>query len=315
MAFTKRLEDFRIYYNHTIHPELIRMELHRKRLIRLFIFSFLILLGIIAFELFIGVLALTLVIAIPIVVYIAWLIYQAQKFRQNFKPRIVRLLLDFIDDSSSYGTLSYAAKDFLPKSLFLSAGIFETKAQVYEGEDYIKGSIGNLAFEMCELLVQESSLVHGKLQNVFKGIFLRSHLDRKDAIEGQLIILPRNKRQFLARSIRTLLDKGGKNIDDRLFYAPYLESFLTYAKLPEGGAIGRVLPNEVQEIIENYRASTQRDIYISFVNSTINIFFSEPNDFLEPYLFKSIVSFELVIDFFKDIQLVMDLVEQFDRYY
>ncbi|NJL75978.1 MAG: hypothetical protein HC892_14105 [Saprospiraceae bacterium] len=143
---------------------------------------------------------------------------------------------------------------------------------MYEGEDYIKGSIGNLAFEMCELLVQESSLVHGKLQNVFKGIFLTSHLDRKDAIEGQLIILPRSKRQFLARSIRTLLDKGGKNIDNKLFYAPYLESFLTYAKLPEGGAIKRVLPDEVQEMIENYRVSTERDIYISFVNSTINIF-------------------------------------------
>ncbi|NJL75977.1 MAG: hypothetical protein HC892_14100 [Saprospiraceae bacterium] len=124
MASTKRLEDFRIYYNHTIHPELIRMELHRKRLIRLFIVSFVILLGIIAFELFVGVLALTLLIAIPIVIYIIWLIYQAQKFRQNFKPRIVQLLLDFIDDSLSYGTLSYEAKYFLPKSLFFICWYF-----------------------------------------------------------------------------------------------------------------------------------------------------------------------------------------------
>jgi hypothetical protein len=209
----------------------------------------------------------------------------------------------------------------LPKSAFLESSIFETKAEVYEGEDYIKGSIGNLNFELCEILVQEYSLVNGRLQSIFKGIFLKSYLDRKDAIEGTLIILPKKKRQFLGRSVKKILDKGGKNIDDRLpcrdknAPLPYLESFLTYANLPEGDAISRIIPTEIQEIIENYRAKTNRDIYISFVNSTINIFFSEPNDFLEPFLFKSVVSFELVKDFFNDIQLVMDLVEEFDRYY
>ena len=102
-----RLDEFRIYYNHTIHPELMRMELKRKRLLRLLLLSVVLLSVLIIVELYINVLVITLLGGIPIFLYVSWLFYQVQKFRQTFKPNVVKLLLDFLDDRLNYGDFFY----------------------------------------------------------------------------------------------------------------------------------------------------------------------------------------------------------------
>ena len=98
----KRLEHFRIYYNHTIHPELLRMERLRIRLLRLLFFSTLFMLGVLLFGFYINILALTLMLAIPLGGYISYLIYRMQRFRLTFKPNVVSLILDFIDDGMNF---------------------------------------------------------------------------------------------------------------------------------------------------------------------------------------------------------------------
>ncbi len=307
----ERMHDFRIYYNQTIHPELLRMEIKRKRVVRLIIISSFLLLGLIVIQLYINILAITLLGIIIIAFYILWLGNRALQFRSAFKPNVVHLLLDFISDNLNYKNFKYDAKKFLPRSTFLDSKLFATPAIFYRGEDYVSGSIGSVNFELCEILVQDVSLVNGKLQSVFKGIFLYSKL--KEEYSETMWIIPKNKKQFHLRAIEALTVDGGQNVDHLLQDAPYLEKFHTYAT--QNGDWKKFIPLEKQQMIAKFHERSQKDIYLSFVNNNVYLFLAEPNDFLEPYLLKSNVSFELVRDFFEDLQIVLTIVEDLDRLY
>ena len=170
----ERIEQFRLYYNHTIHPELMRMERKRLRLIRLLAASAVLILGLLLFELYIDLAVLTLFLLLPIALYIAYLLYRIQQFRLTFKPNVMRLILDFIDDGVNFDPshpLRYDARGNIDKQRFLASQIFKTQPAVYKGEDLIWGKVREMIFEMCELNVEEVSPVGTGLQTVFDGVF------------------------------------------------------------------------------------------------------------------------------------------------
>ncbi len=308
----KRLDEFRIYYNHTIHPELLRMERRRIRLLRLLFFSTLIMLGILLFEVYLNMLVITLLLAIPITLYISYILYRIRRFRLTFKPNVVRLILDFIDDGMNFDPahpLKYDPKRKIEKSRFFKSQIFATSAHIYEGEDFISGRVGEMDFEMCELSVQEISPVGNSLSRVFQGVFM--HATFPEETVGRVIIWPRRYRQFFIRAIKNFTWEGGINQDDEVLNEEFRESFMTYAT--EDTHVVSILSPPMQEAIVRYRTQTGKEIFMSFIDREIYAAVTEEKDLLEPYLFRSNLSFELVREFFEDIHLLLRIAEDFDQ--
>lgn len=304
----RRLDEFRLFYNHTIHPELLRLEKQRRRLLRLLFFSILILGGLLILQFFLKTLALSLFLFIPIGIYISWLIYRVRDFVKKFKPRVVNLILDFLDDGPNYGTMSYDQDKYIDKKTFLDSLIFSSNAPFYSGEDYIKGKIGELDFEMSELFVQDYSRVKNRLNEVFRGVFL--HASFHKPMRGSVVIIPDQYIQFLSRSIKAFHKKGGRPVLDGTFRREFEDIFAIWAT--SDANTGKLLSDEMQKAILRYRDRTQKDIYLSVVRRDIYIGVSEPKDILEPFIFKSNVSFELVREFYEDIALLISIVEDFD---
>ena len=73
-----------------------------------------------------------------------------------------------------------------------------------------------------------------------------------------------------------------------------------------------VLDKDIQQKIARYRTTIGKEIYISFVNSDLFVAVTEPKDILEPSIYTSNISFELVHDFFNDIQLLLGIIQDFD---
>ncbi|MCO6490581.1 MAG: DUF3137 domain-containing protein [Phaeodactylibacter sp.] len=308
----KRLEHFRIYYNHTIHPELLRMERHRIGLLRLLFFSAILMAGVVLFEFYINILALTLLLAIPLGVFIFYIIYRIQRFRLTFKPHVVSLILDFIDDGMNFDPdhpLKYDPKKAIDKGRFFKSQIFATKAPFYAGEDYISGRIGEMDFELCELQVKELSPVANRLDEVFKGVFM--HATFPEEATGRVIIWPRRLRQYHTKAIKNFTWEKGKNQDKEVNNEKFKELFLTYAT--EDTHVEGILSEPMQEAIVRYCAATGKDLYMSFIDREIYAAVSEEKDILEPYLFRSNLSFELVREFFEDINLLLRIAEDFDQ--
>ena len=308
----KRLEQFRIYYNHTIHPELLRMERRRLRLLWLLLISSIILLGVMLLEFYLDILALTLFLAVPIGAYFFYLLYRVQEFRQAFKPNVMNLVLDFIDDGMNFDPshpLEYHPKRKIDKARFLKSKIFATQAPYYEGEDFINGRIGEMDFELCELTVKEFSPVRNRLNDVFSGVFL--HATFQEETRGRIIIWPRRFRQHLIRSIKKFTWEGGANVDHEVNNETFREAFLTYAT--EDTHVEGILSGPMQDAIVSYRQQTGKEIYMSFINKEIYAAVTEEKDILEPYLFRSNLSFELIREFFEDINLLLRIAEDFDQ--
>lgn len=304
----QRLAEFRIYYNHTIHPELLRMEKKRRNLLALLVGSVFLLTAIFLIEMYIDIPVLSLFMLAPIGFYIAYLVYRIQKFRSTFKPYVVNLILDFIDDGLNFGTLTYDHKGLIPKKKFIASRIFSTPAPEYRGEDLIEGKIGELDFKMCELSVKEFSRVRNRLNYVFKGVFL--HATFKKPMRGTIIILPKEFKQYLSRSIKAYIRFGARMVEEGYLSDRFEAAFMAYAT-PDASTQS-LLSEEMQEAITDYREQTGKEIYVSFINNEIYIGVTEPKDILEPYIFSSNVSFELVREFFEDLQLLVSIVQDFD---
>jgi hypothetical protein len=305
----KRLDEFRIYYNHTIHPELMRLERSRIKLLQFLFFSLILLIAIVIAELYLNILFITLLLMIPIGVYITYLFYRIRKFVQTFKPNIITLILDFVDDSLNYGTLKYDPKRSISKDTFFTSKLFITKPAVFEGEDHISGKIGELDFELCELNIKEQSPVSSRLINVFQGVFMHARFHY--SLEGTILVWPRSQRQHLIKTIKEFTWAGGENVDHEIMTDEFRELFMTYATLETH--VAGVLPETMQEAVVNYYHQTGKEIFLSIIDQDIFIGIKEPKDILEPFIFKSNLNFDLVKEFFEDIQVTLSIVEDFDQ--
>lgn len=80
----------------------------------------LLLVGTILVQIFIQIFIITLFLLIPLGLWMAYIAFRIQVYYQEFKPRVVGLVLDFIDNDINYGTFRYDAKGGIPKAKFLA---------------------------------------------------------------------------------------------------------------------------------------------------------------------------------------------------
>jgi len=304
--------DFRLFYNQSIHPELLHLEQRRRRLVRLLGLSVLLLVGTILVQIFIQIFIITLFLLIPLGLWMAYIAFRIQVYYQEFKPRVVGLVLDFIDNDINYGTFRYDAKGGIPKAKFLAGKIF-TRADDYAAEDLITGQVREMPFELCELRVREFSDVRSRLDYVFRGVFLIGDFLRID-MTGGILMLPDEYRKYLSRSERAFHLLGGRRVRNNLL--PEFEVFFdTYAT--PNMRIKEVLSEDLQRGILKFRQHFQesnraKEIYLSIIDGKIYIALTQDKDLLEPSLFQNTVSFDVVQEFYYDIGMLMGILHEVD---
>lgn len=288
------------------------MELRRRRLIRLLLLSILLLAGVVFLQVFLSIFAITLALFIPVGLWIAYLMFRVQVFYKEFKPRIVALLLDFIDNDVNLKFGGYDPKGFIPPKKFLESKIF-TRTDDYFGEDFIQGQVRETPFEACELKVKEFSEVRNQLDLVFKGIFLVADYQRWD-MHGGVLCLPDAYRKYLSRSERAFHLEGGRRIKEGII-PEFEKSFDTYATA--NVRIKDVISVEFQQAILRFRKHFQamhreKEIYFSIIGDKIYIALHQDRNLLEPSLFVNNTSFEVVQEFYEDLRLLLELVMEVD---
>ncbi len=304
--------DFRIFYNQNLYPELLHLERRRWWLLRrmglFFLFAVVAVFVMVRVDLFV----LTLSLSLLLLGAGGLIAHQIQVFRQEFKPRIVNLILDFIDNDINYRQLRYDPKGQIPREKFLASKIF-THVDVYRAEDLITGWVRELPFEMCEVDAQEYSPVRYRLDRVFRGVFVCGDFYRADMM-GSVLILPDAYRKYLSRSERAFHRLGGRRVRKQLL-EEFEAVFDTYAT-PEV-RVADVISEDLQRSILRYRqrflqANRQKDIYLSIVEDNVFIALSHPKDLLEPSLLRSVVRFEMVQEFYEDIRLLLNILSELD---
>lgn len=305
----KRLQEFRVFYNHTIFPELVRMERNRKRLVRLLAFSVVILIVLVIVQIYANVFLLTLFLTIPISFYVVYVGVRIRRFQQRFKPNIIKLILDFLDNEPNYGKLFYDATKQIEQKVFYESGIFGKGFPFYQGEDFISGRIGEMNFELSELDVRRISPVSNQLEVVFRGIFITAIFNEET--EGSIIIWPRHKRPFISKAIKDFTWEDAINVDDEILNPEFKKYFTIYAT-KDTHVVG-ILSDPMQVALMDYINKSKKDIYLSFVNEKIYAAISSEKDLLEPNILSSNLSFQEMKEFYEDIELALLIIRDFDQ--
>lgn len=304
--------DFRLFYNQNIHPELLHLEQRRRRLVRLLSLSVLLLAGAVALQIFVGVFVFTLFLLIPVAMWMSYLAFRVRVFFQEFKPRIVGLILDFIDNDVNFSFDRYDPKGSISKKQFLESRIFTT-ADDFMGEDLIVGQVRETPFELSELRVREFSAARNRLDYVFRGVFLIGDYKRWD-LHGGVLVLPDAYRKYLSRSERAFHLAGGRRVKDNLL--PEFEAFFDTYATPDI-KIHEVVSEDMQRVVLKFREqfllkNRQKEIYFSIIADKIYLALTQDKDLLEPSLFANNTNFETVVEFYQDIRLLLEMVLDVD---
>ena len=303
------MTNFRIYYNHTLRPELIRLEGLRHRVVAMLIAETVLVALLFCFQIRSGILPLTFLFSLPLLLFGAFIVQKKRRFRAEFKSRIVRLILSFLEETTpNYHQLDYHARRHIGQSCFQRSKIFTLHQPIFEGEDLLNGKIGELDFECSELWVRQVSAVRSGFDTVFRGVFLHASWGR--SLYGELLVLPRAARPRLTRSIREFVANGGEDVSEELNDPDFSDIFITFAI--EGTSLSNLLSAEMRRVILAFRQRTDKEIYFSFVGSNVYAAVVEPRNLLEPFLFRSNVSYDLVEEYLESIQLMFHLVEDFN---
>ncbi|MBI5914768.1 MAG: DUF3137 domain-containing protein [Bacteroidetes bacterium] len=301
-------ENFRLFYNQTIHPELLRLDKHRRRLLRLIFFSAVLMVGAVALVYWLSVFFVAMLAAIPFGIHISVVVARVRRFVADFKPKVVKLVLDFIDDGPLFGDLQYQAKRKIPLGKFLSSQLFITRPAVYDGEDFIEGRIGDVEFEMCELNVKEFSRVRNRLDSVFRGIFLRAKFFHPP--KGSLLVVPKSRLPYLSETVKVFVKYGGQDMGGFIKNEKFRERFIAYGS--RNTKINELLTEELMSFLLGY-SKERGDMCLSMFGQNCYVAIWNKKDILEPKIFQSNVSFELVREFYNDIYVALYVVTALDR--
>lgn len=304
-----RIDEFRIYYNTTIRPELLRMERERKRMLWGIFFSISTLIVLLAFFWIINAGFVAVIFLLPIVFYLGSLYLRIEQFRQRFKPNVVQLLLDFMNQAPNVEGLEYDAKKMVGKDRFLRSEIFRGQAVNYSGEDYIKGLIGEMPFEMSELYVQELSRASNRLTLIFGGIFIHSIFN--EDVVGHLAVWPRDRAKYFRRAIKEFIYNGGLPAEVELQNPHFSELFIVYAK--KGTIVHKILTPPMQDALVDFVETTGHELFFSVYNQNVFSAISHDRDLLEPHVLRSNLSYDLVRQFYVDIVLMLGVIRDFDQ--
>ncbi|TXF91395.1 DUF3137 domain-containing protein [Neolewinella aurantiaca] len=298
-----------MFYNTTIRPELYRLERMRLRLVRgIFASVLAVVLLLISFVVFdLGFLIFLL--AMPIVFYMGALYYRIEKFRQAFKPAIMTLLMEFLNDAPNYRSLTYDPKHPIGRDRFERSGLFRPSPDAYHAEDYIKGLVGEMAFEMGEAYVREISAASNRLEVVFSGLFV--HAIFNEPTTGQIAVWPRRNIRRLKRAVDAYVSDSGINADIEVMNPGFREEFTVYAK--PGTHVAGILTPPMQDALLEFARDQDQDLFFAVHNQDLFIGVAHDYDMLEPRFFKSNLSFALIRKFYADITLMLGVISDFDQ--
>jgi hypothetical protein len=293
---------FRRFYNDQMHGKLMVFERQRKQLLALMFLGALLMLLLTIFVLNLGMFALSIFLFVPWVLLFRFYQHRAEIFKAGFKPIVVSSLLEFMDSS-----LTYYHRDFISKDTFLRSRIFTINPELYDGEDYIMGKIGEIFFEMCELKAHYTDRVKGTLETLFEGIFF--HANFNTHFEGRIVMIPRDEWQRFIPVMKDYTKYGGyelKNTGNAVFdkeFIVYLDREVHYKE---------ILTPELITAINQYHINSGKKVYASFYNSHFYMAIKEPKNLLEASVWHSNLNFELIVSYYIELTLFTKIVKDFD---
>lgn len=218
-------------------------------------------------------------------------------FQESYHPHSRQVSFDdYIAQRRIRGATSSADEDFL--NLMLSRAVWRTLPAIpYVLTRVFKGQ--RIHYSQFQEEILENKVSRKK---VFKGLFFRARFNKW--VKGKTIILP----DTLLTRTTWLNSHRGESI--KLEDPEFEKLYEVYGddQIASRYALSTSLMAKLVDLRK--RTGKHRPVYVSLVEDTIYIAIASEQDLFEPRLYRSILDFNLVRQYYEDLQMMAGIVDE-----
>lgn len=323
----KTLEQFETFYSTDLLQSLEELEKDRKSRIGKVIRNFFIYIGLAILVVLLGFVVNNLVYGtwfddfgdnvpviigfiLPIIGIVGLFIVnnkQRKEFTVVFKEKIIKKIVEFINPE-----LKYSPEGFISSGEFCKSEIFRQYPDRYNGDDLVSGKIDKTDISFSEIHAKyktESSDDNGKKEQwhkLFDGLFFVADFHKN--FKGKYFVLPDFAEKTFG-SIGKFFQKMtiGRGQLIHLEDPEFEKEFAVYGN--DQVEARYILSSNMMRRMLDFKNRTAKNIYISFVDSSIYVAIPYSKPLFEPKFFSSVLNQKKTSEYFEDLNLVISIVE------
>lgn len=317
-------EEFKVLYETNLKPKLVQFEKQRKHIARNIKFATIgIIISIIILFVIFNQLEVDInwFFSLSGFIVLGGLLYYlilVSPYEANFKKEVVSRIVTFVDNNLVYYPNRMITRTEFQDSLLEK--YWWHPVERWTGGDYVEGKLGFTAMKFSEVHAEYKEIEEDNVNKItlFKGLFFI--FDFNKDFEGFTVVLPENedfrksqrrpKLKFKNNRLTLTWNSGtwrtgyGElvKLEDPEFekeFAVYSDNQITARYVLSTSLIRRLL---------KFRHLLKKPIYLSFVNGTLYMGIPIYKNLFEPTVFKTLLDFKFIYEFFEYMQLGKDIV-------
>jgi len=298
----KTLEDLRQCYEKDLMPNLLVLEKQRKVVSTkiTYIFVAVLILAIPLTVLIKNAYPLLLGVIVCAFLY-RWLI---KEYVAAFKNDIIERIIRLVDPNLKYSKFGY-----IPRYSFTGSKLFLKNPDEYDGDDHVTGKIGETSLEFSEInarYVTYNSKGGRQEHTIFKGLFLTADFNKH--FKSTTVILPDTAEKLFGHMGAFFQSKNVSRGQLVKLEDPEFERhFVVYGQ--DQIEARYVLSTSLMKRITDFKKKSGRNVFMSFVGSKIYVAISYARNLFEPRVFKTVLDFAPIQQYFEDLKLAIDVIE------
>ena len=231
--------------------------------------------------------------------------YYTKSYTCDFKLKVIKRIVEFIDP-----VLGYEPSSKISRGQFEMSGIFRHRIDTYCGDDYVAGILDKTNIEFSELhaeYITRDSKGNTTHHTIFKGLFFVADFNKH--FVGKTYVLPDAAERMLG-GIGTFLQKANKGRGNlvKLEDVAFEKEFAVYSN--DQIEARYILTHNLMERILEFKKKTKKKLYMSFINASVYVAIPYAKDLFEPRVFKTLIDFEPIQEYYEDLTLAISIVEE-----
>ncbi len=307
----KTINELWAYYNSDLLPDLQVMEDQRKEVAKK-VRNLNIWCGI-----GVGLSVIFIWLIFPILSLLAlifvWIYYYkkyTKAYHTDFKSKVIYRVIKFIDKS-----LEYKPENCISTTDYYASKLFPRRCDRYKGDDYVYGNVGKTKLRFSELFTQYKTETRDSKGNrrtrwhtIFRGIFFIADFNKH--FNGETMVLPDTAQKLFGNWLGNLFQSWNFTRDDliKLEDPEFERLFVVYGT--DQIEARYILSTSLMKRIVDFKKKTGKTIHLSFINNEIYVAVSYNKNLFEPKIFKTLLDFNVIREYYSDLQLALGIIEE-----
>lgn len=231
-----------------------------------------------------------------------------KNYKKNFKNRVITAIVGFISPD-----LRYDMNGYISKSAFMDSRIFNTRVDVYNGEDYVQGMVGKTKIEFSEVHAEKirktSNSKNGtRYIPVFNGLFFIADFNKE--FKGLTVVLPDFAEKTFGSLVGNIMQEMniGRGELVKLADPEFQKAFAVYGD--DQVEARYILSPSLMRRMLDFKNKSGYEIYLSFHRNRLHMAIPTGKDMFEPPLFRTAVNPELANEYYEDLKLAIGIVDE-----